>query len=217
MAKKIYNKNAREAHLMAEAYQRVHNENAEGKRYQVLSIGGEHGQNSYVEAEFDDLNEVEMHLASQLDRHGIDIDDWKQGDFAGDLRTPDLWKREEGSGHLYLPIQGADGDDVYEVVDLGAAEDAEGDWAKNTPAGREDGNEPDNRNKGDTPWYDEKEAEDEQKELSHQDLIEWATQTGDGSLREEAYEALLAAYNEMERSKAALQAGQKPGGYYANM
>ena len=29
MAKKIYNKNAREAHLMAEAYQRVHNESAE--------------------------------------------------------------------------------------------------------------------------------------------------------------------------------------------
>jgi hypothetical protein len=126
MAKKIYNKNAREAHLLAEAYQNVLNEDGE--------------------REFD----------------------------------------ERG-------------------------------FAKNTEAGKEDGHEPDNRNKGDTPWYDEKEAEDEQKELSHQDLIEWATQTGDGSLREEAYEALLAAYNEMERSKAALQAGQKPGGYYANM
>ena len=101
---------------LSEAYQNVYKEDT-GKRYQVLSIGGEHGQNSYVEAEFDDLNEVEMHLASQLDRHGIDIDDWKQGDFAGDLRTPSMWKREEGSGHLYLPIQGADGDDVYEVVD----------------------------------------------------------------------------------------------------
>ena len=32
MAKKIYNKNAREAHLMAEAYQRVYNENAEENR-----------------------------------------------------------------------------------------------------------------------------------------------------------------------------------------
>ena len=29
MAKEIYNKNAREAHLMSEAYQRVYNENAE--------------------------------------------------------------------------------------------------------------------------------------------------------------------------------------------
>ena len=29
MAKKIYNKNAREAHLLAEAYQRVYNEDAE--------------------------------------------------------------------------------------------------------------------------------------------------------------------------------------------
>ena len=58
MAKKIYNKNAREAHLMAEAYQRVYNE------------------------------------------------------------------------------------------------DAEGDWAENTPAGREDGNEPDNRNILGINWYD---------------------------------------------------------------
>lgn len=58
MAKKIYNKNAREAHLMAEAYERVYNE------------------------------------------------------------------------------------------------DAEGDWAENTPAGREDGNEPDNRNILGINWYD---------------------------------------------------------------
>jgi len=70
MAKEIYNKNAREAHLMAEAYERVYNEDAE--------------------MEFD----------------------------------------ERG-------------------------------FAKNTPAGREDGNEPDNRNKGDTPWYDVKDEDAE--------------------------------------------------------
>ena len=34
------------------------------------------------------------------------------GDFAGDLQTPDMWEREEGSGHLYLNVH-----DVYEVVD----------------------------------------------------------------------------------------------------
>ena len=96
---------------LSEAYQNVYKEDT-GKRYQVLSIGGEHGQNSYVKGEFDELNDVEFYLANQLDRHGVDIDDWKQGDFAGDLRTPDLWKREEGSGHLYLNVH-----DVYEVID----------------------------------------------------------------------------------------------------
>ena len=69
MAKKIYNKNAREAHLMAEAYERVYNE--DGKR--------------------------------EYDKRG---------------------------------------------------------FLKNTEAGKEDGNEPDNRNKGDTPWYDVKDTED---------------------------------------------------------
>ena len=80
MAKEIYNKNAREAHLMSESYQRVVNE--DGKR--------------------------------EYDKRG---------------------------------------------------------FLKNTPAGREDGNEPDNRNKGDTPWYDEKEAEDAEDTLTVGDII----------------------------------------------
>ena len=96
---------------LSEAYQNVYKEDT-GKRYQVRSVGGEHGQISHLEAEFDELNDVEFYLANQLDRHGVDIDDWKQGDFAGDLRTPSMWEREEGTGHLYLPIH-----DVYEVVD----------------------------------------------------------------------------------------------------
>ena len=89
---------------LSEAYQNVYKEKT-GKKYQVRSKKG-------LEAEFDELNDVEMYLASQLDRHGVDIDDWKQGDFAGDLQTPDMWEREEGSGHLYLNVH-----DVYEVVD----------------------------------------------------------------------------------------------------
>jgi len=80
MAKKIYNKNAREAHLLAEAYQNVLNED---------------GEREYDERGF--------------------------------------------------------------VV--------------NTDAGREDGNEPDNRNKGDTPWYDKKEVEDAEDTLTVGDII----------------------------------------------
>ena len=46
----------------------------------------------------------------------------------------------------------------WEVADAAPldydSEDAEGDWAENTPAGREDGNEPDNRNILGINWYD---------------------------------------------------------------
>ena len=205
MAKEIYNKNAREAHLMAEAYQRVYNEG------QMHTFG-----NVQFEPLGKDANNAEAFRV------------YKDGNYVlyatmfGPRQTVTFYTDPKDQAGPDTPLaefnlQQVPGGIEQAAAAIGAAEDAEGDWAKNTEAGKEDGNEPDNRNKGDTPWYDEKEAEDEQKELSHQDLIEWATQTGDGSLREEAYEALLAAYNEMERSKAALQAGQKPGGYYANM
>ena len=111
---------------LSEAYQNVYKENT-GKRYQVRSKKG-------LEAEFDELNDVEMYLASQLDRHGVDIDDWTQGDFAGDLRTPDMWEKDE-NGNLVLNVH-----EVYEVVDTQSAdeyvEDAEHVF-KNTEAGYE--------------------------------------------------------------------------------
>ena len=188
MAKKIYNKNAREAHLMAESYQRVVNEE------RITDVFYK-----YVDKIKQDIYNG-MTFKESMISNKIDPSHWNN---LLDIYTEYMEDKTEG------PFETGFEDAEMEFDERG--------FAKNTAAGREDGNEPDNRNKGDTPWYDEKEAEDEQKELSHQDLIEWATQTGDGSLREEAYEALLAAYNEMERSKAALQAGQKPGGYYANM
>jgi len=124
-------------HQLSEAYQNVYKENT-GKRYQVRSVGGQHGQISHLEGEFDTIEDVEMYLASQLDRHGVDIDDWKQGDFAGDLRTPDMWEKDE-NGNLVLGVH-----EVYEVVDTGVeynpaygrVEDAEHVF-KNTEAGYE--------------------------------------------------------------------------------
>ena len=126
MAKKIYNKNAREAHLLAEAYQRVYNEDAEDtgiesvfKQMQRAIMNGMTGKES--------MESLGVHPSHQRDLLAKYLE----------------WSEEWSEGPIETGF-----------------EDAEGDWVKNTAAGREDGNEPDNRNKGDTPWYDEKEAED---------------------------------------------------------
>jgi len=129
MAKKIYNKNAREAHLMAEAYQRVHNESAES---------------------------IEDRFASAVEYAG-DVGEFNVQDFLE-------FKPYIANWDTLLEIideENTEGfSERWEEIKFGRSEDAEGDWAENTPAGREDGNEPNNRNKGDTPWYDVKDAED---------------------------------------------------------
>ena len=121
MARKIYNKNAREAHLMAEAYQRVHNEDAEDtgiesvfKQMQRAIMNGMTGKES--------MESLGVHPSHQRDLLAKYLE----------------WSEEWSEGPIETGF-----------------EDAEGDWAENTPAGREDGNEPGNRNRNilGIPWY----------------------------------------------------------------
>jgi hypothetical protein len=148
MAKKIYNKNAREAHLMAEAYQRVLNEG------QMHTFG-----NVQFEPLGKDANNAEAFRV------------YKDGNYVlyatmfGPRQTVTFYTDPKDQAGPDTPLaefnlQQVPGGIEQAAAAIGAAEDAEGDWAENTPAGREDGNEPDNRNKGDTPWYDVKDAED---------------------------------------------------------
>ena len=113
MAKKIYNKNAREAHLMAEAYQRVHNESAES---------------------------IEDRFASAVEYAG-DVGEFNVQDFLE-------FKPYIANWDTLLEIideENTEGfSERWEEIKFGRSEDAEGDWVKNTPAGREDGNEPTN-------------------------------------------------------------------------
>jgi len=120
MAKKIYNKNAREAHLMAEAYQSVVNEE------RITDVFYK-----YVDKIEQDIYNG-MTFKESMISNKIDPSHWNN---LLDIYTEYMEDKTEGP---------------FET----GFEDAEGDWAENTPAGREDGNEPDNRNILGINWYD---------------------------------------------------------------
>jgi hypothetical protein len=124
MAKEIYNKNAREAHLMAEAYSQV-NEGHAGpvhnwkqqagleKRYQLKSVGGQHGEQESVVGEFDTIDEV-------IDF--IDLPEEYGSEWTVDIRDNRAWSSEgfqDGLSHFGIG-------EIFDVVDTqSVVEDAE--------------------------------------------------------------------------------------------
>tara|TARA_R110002110_G_scaffold386496_1_gene598171 strand:- start:17 stop:646 length:630 start_codon:yes stop_codon:yes gene_type:complete len=128
MAKEIYNKNAREAHLMAEAYSQV-NEGHAGpvhnwkqqagleKRYQLISVGGQHGQIENVEGEFDTIDEVIKHIGPLRAPGGEYGNEWVEN-----IKDSQNWSAEGfEDGLLHFNIGGD-----YEIVDTqSVVEDAE--------------------------------------------------------------------------------------------
>ena len=106
-------------------------EEVEGKRYQLVGVGGEHGQIENVEGEFDTVDEVILGL---LKIPGMHIAP-EELDWIEDIKDPSNWSTEGyEDGLLRFAI-----DEIYEVVDTQSAEDQEeSDWTIKMAQSRRD-------------------------------------------------------------------------------
>ena len=121
MAKRIYNKNAREKALLEEAYRSVYNEGQFSrlaydldqaglpKRYQVVSVGGEHSEQESVVGEFETIDEV-------IDF--IDLPEEYGREWTVDIRDNRNWSSEGFEDGLLRFGLG----EIYEIVDTGSDE-----------------------------------------------------------------------------------------------
>ena len=106
---------------LSEAYQQVINEDT-GKRYQLVSVGGEFGQIENVEGEFDNIDGVIDHIDLPNSFYE-DNPEW--GNWFDEIKDPSNWSAEGFEDGLIRFGIG----EIYEVIDTQSAEDDEG-WGR---------------------------------------------------------------------------------------
>jgi len=91
-------------------------EDAEGKRFRLVGVGGQHSQIENVEGEFDTIDELINYLGPKFDASNEDEWDWME-----EIKDPQYWSSEGfEDGLLRFGIG-----EIYEVVDTQSAEDDE--------------------------------------------------------------------------------------------